>query len=63
MVGTGVTASALVVSLMNTDKKTFFNIKTQGGDLRVRFTKSNDKFTDIWLEGPAVKVFEGFIEI
>jgi diaminopimelate epimerase len=61
--GTGVTASALVVSLMNADKKPFFNIKTQGGDLRVRFTKSNDKFINIWLEGPAVKVFEGYIEI
>lgn len=61
--GTGVTASALAASLLNKNYSDHFDIKTDGGDLVVKFTKSNDGFTGIRLEGPAVKVFEGQIEI
>jgi diaminopimelate epimerase len=36
-------------------------IKVLGGDLNIRFTNSGERFTNIFLEGPAVKVFEGDI--
>jgi diaminopimelate epimerase len=61
--GTGVTASALAASTIVQDNTTSFDIKTWGGDLKVRFTKSAVGFNDIWLEGPATRVFEGQIEI
>ncbi|HZH38284.1 MAG TPA: diaminopimelate epimerase [Flavisolibacter sp.] len=60
--GTGVTAAALVCY----HNETGFNhveVKTKGGDLRVEFDKMEDNFTNIWLIGPALKVFEGTIEI
>lgn len=61
--GTGVTASALVASAILKDDQQFFDIKTYGGDLKVRFARSINMFKDIWLEGAAIKVFEGQIEI
>jgi diaminopimelate epimerase len=61
--GTGVTASALVASTLVEESRNFFDIQTFGGELRVRFTKANIGFNNIWLEGPAVKVFEGRIKI
>ncbi len=58
--GTGVTASAIAYSLKNA--KSPVNIKTPGGDLQISFRKMNDqKFTDIYLIGPAQQVFEGTI--
>jgi diaminopimelate epimerase len=60
--GTGVTAVALAVST-----KGFSNpvkIKTKGGELQISFEKlSNQHFTNIYLIGPAIKVFEGEIEV
>ena len=57
--GTGVTAVALVMYDMKNTEANTLNIRTQGGDLKVRFTKSGSKFVDVSLIGPAVKVFEG----
>jgi diaminopimelate epimerase len=61
--GTGVTASALVASTIIEEARSFFDIQTYGGKLTVRFNPANSGFNNIWLEGPAVKVFEGRIEI
>jgi len=61
--GTGVTASALAASLLNNGDSGHFDIKTDGGDLKVKFIRTYDNFTDIRLEGPAIKVFEGQIEL
>lgn len=56
--GTGVTASALVEGLKGA--KSPVDVKTPGGDLRIRFEKKPDgSFTDIYLIGPAEKVFSG----
>ena len=59
--GTGVTAAAIAYSLeiRNPEiKKVAVNAK--GGTLEVLFSKTNDgKFEEIWLCGPATKVFEG----
>lgn len=60
--GTGVTASALVCFHNDTG----FNrveVKTKGGLLSVEYDKDGESYSNIWLNGPAVKVFEGTIEI
>jgi diaminopimelate epimerase len=63
--GTGATASALVASLLNiSTTENYCKILTLGGELLVRFCrKTNDRFTDIWLEGPATFVYKGEIII
>ncbi len=61
--GTGVTASALVCY----HNEIGFNnvtVNTPGGKLAVEFDRlENDSYNNIWLCGPAEKVFEGFISI
>ncbi|RYZ00513.1 MAG: diaminopimelate epimerase [Chitinophagaceae bacterium] len=60
--GTGVTAAALV----SAHHEIGFNrveVKTLGGHLSVEYEKNGDQYTNIWLIGPAVKVFEGTIVI
>jgi diaminopimelate epimerase len=61
--GTGVVASALVCY----HNENGFNdviVKTLGGSLNVEFDRlDDDKFANIWLTGPAEKVFEGIVEI
>ena len=63
--GTGVTAAALVAAIKNVSTaENYCNIKTLGGNLKVKFTKHPDNsFTDVWLEGPATFVFKGEITI
>jgi len=60
--GTGVTAAALVCS-HNDNGFNRVEVKTKGGLLSVEYEKTGDSYTNIWLNGPAVKVFEGNIEI
>ncbi len=59
--GTGVTASALSANYHHITSPV--RIHTKGGELQVSFLKDNDRFTDVYLIGPAEKVFEGMIEI
>lgn len=61
--GTGVTASALV-SYHN--ERGFNNVivHTRGGDLTVEYDRVDDgAYENIWLCGPAEKVFEGKLEL
>lgn len=60
--GTGVTASALVCS-HNDNGFNRVEVKTKGGDLSVEYDKIGDSYKNVWLNGPAVKVFEGTLEI
>lgn len=61
--GTGVTASALTFSLFKPDLNTV-EIETLGGKLSVSFEKTAaGGFENVFLQGPAAKVFEGVIEI
>ena len=59
--GTGVTASALV----HAHNERGFNhveVETNGGRLYVEYDRTGDtSFENIWLAGPAVKVFEGAV--
>ncbi|WP_423147578.1 diaminopimelate epimerase [Rubrolithibacter danxiaensis] len=62
--GTGVTAVALAMAKQKNDTGTFSTkIKALGGDLNIRFNFDGEKFTDIFLEGPADFVFKGEIEV
>jgi diaminopimelate epimerase len=61
--GTGATAAALAAAVVNEDNPGFFNIQTPGGLLKVSFKQEESRFTGIWLEGPAMHVFSGEIEI
>lgn len=57
--GTGVTASALVC-FHNENGFNEVTVKTLGGTLSVEFDRMDeDRFTNIWLSGPAEKVYEG----
>ncbi len=61
--GTGVTAAALVF-YHNENGFNNVTIDVLGGKLTVRYTRHPDgSYDHIWLKGPAVKVFEGEIEI
>lgn len=61
--GTGVTAAALV-NAHNDRGYNHIEVKTLGGNLFVEFEKTSDtSFENIWLCGPAVKIFDGIIEV
>ncbi|MRS62047.1 diaminopimelate epimerase [Larkinella terrae] len=61
--GTGVTASALVAH-QQLGMTSPVSIQTIGGNLRVSFEVSLDGgFTDLYLIGPAVRVYEGSVTI
>lgn len=62
--GTGVTASALAASIKgiaSSAEKCL--VKTRGGNLTVHFKRDGNRFSDVWLEGPATFVFKGEIEL
>jgi len=61
--GTGVTAAA-VVCYHNENGFNDVEVKTLGGTLTVEYDRLDDeKYVNIWLCGPAEKVFEGTVEI
>lgn len=59
--GTGATAVGLLAGTLGMDSPVF--IETEGGNLSVSFKRNTDNFTNVWLAGPASKVFEGTVEI
>jgi len=60
--GTGVTAAALAFALeKNVEKEV--EVETKGGELKVTFERDGQGFKNIWLCGPAKKVFEGKIDV
>jgi diaminopimelate epimerase len=63
--GTGVIASAIasVIKFPGEWPDNVIPIRTRGGDLKVFLRKTGSLFHDIWLEGPAVKSFEGTWEL
>jgi diaminopimelate epimerase len=62
--GTGVTAAALAMAKHNSQTGTINTpIKVLGGELNIRFNYDGQKFSGIFLEGPAVRVFEGEVEV
>ncbi|WP_343633549.1 diaminopimelate epimerase [Fluviicola sp.] len=62
--GTGVTAAALALGRKNQLSGDFeYQVKSQGGDLSVKFTVSGTGFTNVWLIGPAESVFKGEVDV
>lgn len=59
--GTGVTASAMTAFLKTGSKD--LKIQARGGDFQVHFDVEGDGFTNVWLRGPAEKVFTGTIKL
>lgn len=61
--GTGVTAAALSFAVKNKlEGLQRIIVQTKGGQLEVRFNK-NSSFSDVWLIGPAMEVFEGMCDV
>ena len=62
--GTGVTACAIAFNeYMPNEERNSVNILTKGGELAVKFKKEEGGYRNITLCGPAIKVFEGKINI
>lgn len=62
--GTGSTAAAIATSLFLESSQNSWKVEVMGGELNVEFTKNEDgTFSDVWLTGPAEKVFTGSIEV
>ena len=58
--GTGVTAVAIAMHQMGKTKHNEVVLKTEGGELTVSFEVDDHKnYHNIWLIGPAVRVFKG----
>lgn len=62
--GTGIVASAISAAYKNNAPTKTYVVKALGGNLKVSFDrKTPEHFTDIWLEGPATRVFKGEIDL
>jgi diaminopimelate epimerase len=59
--GTGVTAVALAMHYTGETEKNKIILHTQGGELQDTFEKKGLGYTDIWLIGPAKRVFKGTV--
>ncbi|MDA7558818.1 diaminopimelate epimerase [Flavobacteriaceae bacterium] len=60
--GTGVTAVAIAMYDKKMTSNTKLKILTLGGELQVSFNVDKGIYNDIWLIGPAVQVYNGFIK-
>ena len=61
--GTGITAAAIASYVRGFVKSNLINVEALGGKLSVNFDEKNNTFENVWLNGPAKRVFEGEIEI
>lgn len=61
--GTGVVASAIAFASKQGLNINEVNIETPGGKLKVQFNNMGKRFMDVYLIGPAEKVFEGSVEL
>jgi len=62
--GTGVTACALSYAILKDLENETIDIDAVGGQLKVSFVKAkNNSFTNIWLEGPAMFVYKGEVNV
>jgi diaminopimelate epimerase len=61
--GTGATAVAIATALQSEIPKSSYKLRALGGDLKVRFERNGEQFSNIWLEGPAVLVYSGIINL
>lgn len=60
--GTGVTACAIVAHQYEAVQPPL-QIETDGGSLSVSFKEKDGKYTEVWLSGPATRVYQGVYSI
>ena len=61
--GTGAVAAAIALNILSLADSSEINLKTKGGLLNIKFKKSKNKYTDIYLSGKVEKVFDGIIKV
>jgi diaminopimelate epimerase len=61
--GTGATAAAIALFAIGKTNSKCIEIDVEGGNLKVSFDKFGTTYCNVFLEGKAVFVFEGIIEI
>ncbi len=61
--GTGATAAAIAMHAIGKTTAHHIHLDVEGGKLEVSFVKEGNKYTNVFLKGPATFVFEGEIEI
>lgn len=59
--GTGATATAIAMHALGKTQAHHIFLDVEGGKLEVSFVKEGDKYTHVFLKGPATFVFEGEI--
>ena len=59
--GTGATAAAISFAEVEEISKGTIAVKVEGGNLKVSFEKGERGYSNIWLIGPALEVFNGVI--
>ena len=59
--GTGVTAVAIANAIKKDSSAKETSLTVEGGELTISFDRDENKFTNIWLIGPAEFVFAGSI--
>lgn len=60
--GTGATAVAIAMNAIGKTNSNQIQLDVEGGKLDVSFEKKDNKFTNVFLKGPATFVFKGTIE-
>lgn len=61
--GTGAVATAIAANHWYNEDKNTYTLEARGGTLTVSFERVSDKkYQNIWLQGPAIKVFDGEID-
>lgn len=60
--GTGVTAAAIAAHCRGLASSPV-TVNTKGGSLVVSFAKGGDVYEEIWLRGPAIRVYSGHIKV
>ncbi len=61
--GTGSVASAIAYYLKFKPNSNSIDLKTLGGNLKIKFEKTSNGFKNVYLEGKTKFVFEGFYEL
>ena len=62
--GTGAVATAIAANHWYNESKNSYILEARGGTLTVTFDRVADKkYQNVWLQGPAVKVFEGEVDL
>ena len=59
--GTGATAVAIAMNKLGKTNSNVIQLEVQGGKLEVSFDKNEEKYTNVFLKGPAQFVFKGMI--